>query len=330
MRCKVTSSQGEALSNYQTVNYGTPQGSCLGPLIFLIFVNDMHLHLHDVDSVQFADDTTVIFSHRNVTYLKYRVERELTVLDDWFKANRLTLNIDKSVYMVFDQTGHKDLNALTLGTKSIKQVRETKFLGTWLDDQLNWKMHITRLVTRLKCGLGMLQRSKSLLTPRAMKLLYYGQVHSHLCYAVSVWGPMLSKGQINTLGCIQMKCLRLINQTYSTHELQTRLKILSIEKLIDLEQCKLGYKLCHEQLPVILTELMKSDQNSQDMVKTHPYATRQKEIPHRPSANLGLYRNSFLYRAISSYSNLPLELQQLSNLNLFNSRVKAHLLSHAH
>ena len=75
----------------------------------------MHLHLTDVDSVQFADDTTIMFSHRNVNYLKYCVERELAVLNDWFKANKLTLNIDKSVYMVFDRTGRNDLNELSLG-----------------------------------------------------------------------------------------------------------------------------------------------------------------------------------------------------------------------
>ena len=74
VKCRVTSSQGETVSEYHTVNYGTPQGSCLGPLIFLIFVNDMRLHLTDVDSVQFADDTTILFGHRNDNYLKYCVE----------------------------------------------------------------------------------------------------------------------------------------------------------------------------------------------------------------------------------------------------------------
>ena len=64
----MTSSQGETVSEYHTVNYGTPQESCLGPLIFLIFVNDMRLHLTDVDSVQFADDTTILFGHRNDNY----------------------------------------------------------------------------------------------------------------------------------------------------------------------------------------------------------------------------------------------------------------------
>ena len=286
VRCRVTSTQGDALSDNHTVNYGTPQGFYLGPLIFLIFVNNMHLHLTEVDSVQFADDTTIIFSHRNVNYLKYCVERELEILNDWFKANRLTLNVDKSVYLVFDRTGHSKLQELMIGDKPIKQVKKTKFLGTWLDDQLNWKSHISRLVTKLKCGLGMLQRSGNYLTTRAKKLLYYGQVHSHLCYAISVWGPMISKGQIGTLKNIQTKCLRLINPSVATRQLLTRLKILSVEKLIDLEQCKLGYKLCHQLLPVVLTRLMKHD---------HPYATRQKAIPHRPSAKLGLYQNSFLY-----------------------------------
>ena len=163
----------------------------------------------------------------------------------------------------------------------------------------------------------MLQRSCNCLTTRAKKLLYYGQVHSHLCYAIGVWGPMISKGQISILKNIQTKCLRLINPSVATKQLLTRLKILSIEKLIDLEQCKLGYKLCHQLLPVVLTRLMKHDQDNYDMTKSHPYVTRQKAIPHRPSAKLGLYRNSFLYRAISTYSNLPSELQKLSNLKLF-------------
>ena len=102
VKCRVTSSQGETVSEYHTVNYGTPQGSCLGPSIFLIFVNDMRLHLTYVDSVQFADDTMILFGHRNDNYLKYCVERELETLNDWFRANKLTLNVDKSVFLMFN------------------------------------------------------------------------------------------------------------------------------------------------------------------------------------------------------------------------------------
>ena len=327
IKCRVTSTQGEVLSDSHTVNYGTPQGSCLGPLIFLIFVNDMQLHLTDVDSVEFTDDTTILFSHRNVNYLRYCVERELEVLTDWFRANKLTLNVDKSVFLVFNQTGHHSSQPLMIGSKPIKQAKETKFLGTWLDDQLNWKSHIKRLLIRLKCGLGMLQRGKYHLTTKAKKLLYYGQVHSHLCYGIGVWGPMISKGQINELRSIQMKCLRLVDPSILTHQLLTQLKVLSIDKLIKLEQCKLGYKLCHQLLPVVLTKLLRHDQNNLNLTKTHSYPTRQKVIPHRPTAKSGLYRNSFLYQTISKYSMLPSVLQKLPNFKLFVNRAKIHLLT---
>ena len=120
----------------------TQKELCIKPHGFLV-VNDMQLHLTDVDSVQFADDTTIISSHRNTNYLKYCVERELEMLNDWFKANKLTLNVDKSVYLVFDRIGCNKLQQLMIGGKPIKKVKETKFLGTWLDDQLNWKSHIS-------------------------------------------------------------------------------------------------------------------------------------------------------------------------------------------
>ena len=102
VKCRVTSSDSEVKSEDYIVNYGTPQGSCLGPLIFLIFVNDMYLHLTDIESIQFADNTNLLFGHKNQNYLRYCVERELTVLFDWFCANKLTLNVDKSAYLVFE------------------------------------------------------------------------------------------------------------------------------------------------------------------------------------------------------------------------------------
>ena len=236
VKCRVTSSQGETVSDYHTVNYGTPQGSCLGPLIFLIFVNDMRLHLTDVDSVQFADDTTILFGHRNDNYLKYCVERELETLSDWFRANKLTLNVDKSVFLMFNRKGQRSINQLKLGDSLINCVSSTKFLGTWVDDQLNWKTHMSRLLSKLKCGLGMLQRSSDLLSRKAKKLLYYGQVHSHLCYGLGVWGPMLSSGQIKELCTLQRKCVRLIDRKVPISEAFKRLQVLRVMDLIELEQ----------------------------------------------------------------------------------------------
>ena len=141
------------------------------------------------------------------------MERELEILSDWFRANKLTLNIDKSVFLMFNRKGQRNINQLTLGASLINCVSSTKFLGTWIDDQLNWKTPVSKLLSRLKCGLGMLQRSTKLLSTKAKKLLYYGQIHSHLCYGLGIWGHMLSAGQLSELSAVQRKCVRLIDNT---------------------------------------------------------------------------------------------------------------------
>ena len=87
VKCRTVSDPTEVLSDEYDIHYGTPQGSCLGPLIFLLFINDLHLNLEFADCIQFADDTTLVFVHRNQNYLRYCVERELAIVQDWFNAN---------------------------------------------------------------------------------------------------------------------------------------------------------------------------------------------------------------------------------------------------
>ena len=135
VKCRTISSPTETKSEYHSIQYGTPQGSCLGPLIFLLFINDLHLNLSTSECIQFADDTTLVFMHRNQNFLRYCMENELTIVQDWFNANRLTLNVGKSSYLLFQ--GHtKTLRTfkITLNNIEIPRVTHSKFLGTWIDD----------------------------------------------------------------------------------------------------------------------------------------------------------------------------------------------------
>ena len=103
MRVKIQSNNGKIeYSSYHPLSYGTPQGSCLGPLLFLIFINDLHYSVSHGTSLLFADDTTLLHSHKNLRYLKWTVETDLNSLMDWFKANKLTLNLDKTVCVLFN------------------------------------------------------------------------------------------------------------------------------------------------------------------------------------------------------------------------------------
>ena len=173
----------------------------------------------------------------------------------------------------------------------------------------------------------MLQRSRELLSHKAKKLLYYGQLHSHLCYGLGVWGPMLSAGQITELCTLQCKCVRLIDSSVPTNEAFKKLQILTIPDLINLEQAKLGYKLCKGLLPLVLTHLMMHDYNKCTIVKSHSYQTRQKNIPNRPNVKLSLYRKSFLYQAISCYSKLDTKLRDSPTLSSFTRQLKKYITS---
>ena len=122
------------------INYGTSQGSCLGPLIFLIFCNDLNIHLENMQCIQFADHTTLYLGHPNSEVLKKMIQEDLKVLQDWFRANKLTLNVEKSVCLIFNDSICKNVNmSLTLSGKTIPIEKETKFLGVWLDKDLKWE-----------------------------------------------------------------------------------------------------------------------------------------------------------------------------------------------
>ena len=149
VKCLVSSTQKQEYSDYSHVEYGTPQGSCLGPLLFLVFINDLHRNLNHCNDIQFADDTTIYKGHRSMKYLKWCIEMDLNNISDWFRANKLTLNISKSVYMIFSRKNHNDID-LKLGDTKLPKVTTTKFLGMWIDQNLNWNEHLSKLKKKSK------------------------------------------------------------------------------------------------------------------------------------------------------------------------------------
>ena len=102
MRVKYYGDGKEVYADWKKVTHGTPQGSCLGLLLFLIFCNDLNLHLTYLSWIQFADDTTLYFTHKNLRVLQACIEHDLSKLFDWFGANSLTLNISKTNLLLFD------------------------------------------------------------------------------------------------------------------------------------------------------------------------------------------------------------------------------------
>ena len=193
MRVKYHGNGKVAYSAWQNITHGAPQGSCLGPLLFLIFCNDLNLNLTYLSCIQFVDDTTLYYTHKNLRVLQACIDHDLTKLFDWFRANSLTLNISKTNLLFFDYRKKKSTTLeIHIDGKTIKSVKDTKFLGVILDNKLLWKDHYEQLKSKINQNYALLCKSKKILNVHGMKVLYYAQIYSHLSYCIVLWGNMLS------------------------------------------------------------------------------------------------------------------------------------------
>ena len=181
IRAKCITHDGVTYSKLYDMEYGTPQGSCLGPLLFLIFTNDLHQHLKYCQCIHFADDTTIYVSHRNLNYCEWCIQSDLHTLQDWFKANKLTLNINKSVCMHFSVEKSKEIK-IVIDNIELPVVTKTKFLGIWIDNHLSWQDHSDQLCLKIIRNTQLLRVSKNHLSIPTKKILYYSHIYSHLVY----------------------------------------------------------------------------------------------------------------------------------------------------
>ena len=324
LRVKCTAGDPPVLvtSKSYSVDYGVPQGSCLGPLLFLIYCNDLPLNLDFCKSILFADDTTLYKSHENLVYLKWCLQEELNNIMDWFKANKLTLNLNKSTCMLF---GDKKVESFSIEVDDVKltTVSSTKFLGVWIDNKLSWNFHVKKLLLKIKRNVHLLRTGKRMLNVHAKKLVYFAHIQSHLTYCLTVWGNMVCTSQLKKLEGVQEKCADLIRKGSKPADHG----ILTVRQLIELENCKFGYKLINGDLPTAIVKCTLTDTKGGSLLKTHQYNTRTKNIPNVPNVSNSKYLKSVLCMGPKAYSTLEHVIKNCKSIGSFVKRVKSKLLS---
>ena len=322
VKCEVAKETKTQYSNLYDVEYGAPQGSCLGPLLFLLFTNDLYLNIEHCSAILFADDTTLYKSHRNIRYLKWCIEEDLRTMSDWFKANKLTLNLEKTEYIFFCARPIKVKPTLEIDNVTLLSVESVKFLGLWLDQNLNWNIHVNKLITRLKRNMHLLRTPKHLFNKKTLKLIYHAHIQSHIDYGLILWGSMTTQNNLLRVQSVQNKCVEIISRNKSTELNYKKLKILKIKELIKLQEIKVGYRLINKMLPNKISQQLQSDSKRKSLTKTHTYNTRGKKIPNLPKVSKSNYINSYLYQSIKQFMLLPLTLQSMPTLSLFITNYK--------
>ena len=207
-------------SEIRSVTCGVPQGSVLGPLLFLVYINDLPNISNKLSFFLFADDTNLYYESNDLVELEKTMNKELKKLTLWLNVNRLALNVGKTNFVIF--RGYRktyDHNVtLLINKKAIEQKSYVKYLGILIDEHLNWKEHICIVTKKISRSVGIICKLRLCFNTSLLRTLYYSLVYSHLNYGIHVWGSACDT-DLEKIFLLQKKAVRAMtgNRWYQKH-----------------------------------------------------------------------------------------------------------------
>ena len=316
--CKVNSTS----SSINAIGCGVPQGSCLGPLLFLVYINDLPFCLNKGKVTMYADDTAISHSSRCLSKLQDDLNQDLVNLQNWLHGNKLSLNVVKTQSLIIGsrpniQKIEKQTEAkpsFEIGDQKINMITDTKYLGVQIDDKLQWDRHIEHVKTKALRALGLIKHAKKFLPSGDLQKMYRGIVEPHFSYCCSVWG-CCSETKLNSLQKIQNRAARITtNSPYdaSAAPLLQNLGWPSIKDLIRKETATLTYKALNSLAPQYLGELFsKCSEGSERILRS---TETNLQIPLlRTSTG----QKAFSYRGAKLWNELNRETKLASSLATF-------------
>lgn len=307
----------DAISRLGLLIKGIPQGTQKGPLLFSIYVNDMkELETHS-KIFKFADDTILIFDidASQMQVASELIQDDLTLITNYYKNNKLILNLHKSQALIFGQAPHNVLT--TLNNYQISIAGSMKYLGILIDDNLTFQMAFTSLRKSLNQTIGAIFVLKQTLTIKTLMDFYYGHFQSHISYC-NFYLIRLPSKDISALQILQNRALKMIHNlpqltnTYEIYE-QYAKKVLPIMGLIFKTLCIMVKKsLIEDDEALVRFERLRSMRVN--FLKTKRHKTN-------------IMANDVEIVGAQIYNSLPVEIRQISSLKLFKLRLKSFLLS---
>lgn len=307
-----------SLSNCQQIKTGVPQGSVLGPLFFVIYMNSLFSGSFKGKLIAFADDTVLLYSNKTWEENYVQLTHDLNLLITWFSMNDMLINASKTKYINFSYSKHIqfplelkyhincNLSNNTCNCQIIEQTKSIKYLGIIVDENLNFKLHIEQINKKLKYILSKFYFIKKIIPKSLKKTLYFAMVQSLLSYGIAIWGGVY---RTNLLCLITkqkafVRCIEGCGYRDHTEPLFTSLKILNLNELY----CVNISKLIH--------------QNHKQLLDLQFTTTTKIFVPRVERSTT---QRMFFYLGPKVYNTIPLELKNLTSKN-FAKNIKAFFL----
>lgn len=318
---------GKSLSDEQPNTCGVYQGSCLGPLLFSIVVNDMLNYVGGATLVQYADDSQLIVHGKasEPQNMIQTMENSLRLLSDWFASNGLKMNADKTQLMVFgtrQQLRRLGPVKVALDDENLEPVECAKNLGVLFDPHLSWHTHVDMIVSRCTGILVALSHHRNLLPHEIMTNIVQTLVLPHIRYCLTVIAPM-RETQKHRLEKIMNFAARVISgrKKYDhISDVKRELEWLSIEDQIRYNEGLLMYKVLLNETPKRLYNLFKTNSS------IHDIDTRSSQAIHLPLVRSEAGKSSMSYRAAKNWNSLPLAVRSAPTIGSWKSAAKTHFI----
>ena len=275
-------------SSYKTIGQGVPQGTILGPLFFIIYINDMLMLIKDI--IAYADDTVVMCSENSWSEVERQLNSYLNVIYNWLYSNKLVLNLEKTHFIAFgnhNDTIPSNLNIL-INNYKLDRAWKIKYLGVYLDCNLRWNEHISWVTNKLKYLVYVFARFKKSMCKVVLLKLYYGLFSSIANYGIISWGSA-RKTIFKKLSNLQTRIIKIIFTNVDNTN-----KPLTIKQNYYVEAVLRDYKL--------LSKLFSKSRKK----------TRNESLP-LPKHRIGVAEKNYSYTAIKVFNLLPIHLRTLKS-----------------